>query len=278
MSVRSNQQQFNRQSRAAFDLYAPHRARVMSLLLSAPERRSLCVLGAGNCNDLDLSRLLAEFESVTLVDLDPEALLAGAELQQAAGHPRLKLAGDVDLSGVNRLLDDPPEQLQPDWLQSLSEQAAAASFPALPAECSVVVSVGLLSQLIHSVLSTGLPVASLLPVIQAVRRRHLQLLLELAVPGGRGCLVTEVVSSDSTPGLDQVREEQLPAFLAQQLATGNFFTGLHPGLLLQQLRDDSRLNALIEEIRPASPWLWPFISRTYAVTAWTMIRRRLPSL
>ena len=64
-------------------MYAAHRAQVTRLLLEAggdsPER--LCLLGAGNLNDLDLTALLGRYREVVLVDLDGDAIRRGLNRQ-----------------------------------------------------------------------------------------------------------------------------------------------------------------------------------------------------
>lgn len=112
----------NRQTALAWDLYAPHRARVTSLL-ELQHRRvfhpagvsplqhvrdhplphgRLCLLGAGNTNDVDLRRLLRRFEVIELVDIDGEALARGTtgQLPEAARR-RIVMHGGIDLLGLD---------------------------------------------------------------------------------------------------------------------------------------------------------------------------------
>src|SRR6187399_585339 len=56
------------------ELYAPHRERVMALIPEQPAGGTLCVLGAGRCDDLDLPRLARRFTRIHLVDLDGKAM------------------------------------------------------------------------------------------------------------------------------------------------------------------------------------------------------------
>lgn len=80
----------NRQNRDAWGRYAPHRARVTGLVVEAlaPGDR-LCVLGAGNVNDLDLAEVLAVAAAVDLFDIDGAAMAAGVRRQQLDGDPRV---------------------------------------------------------------------------------------------------------------------------------------------------------------------------------------------
>src|SRR5688572_33041802 len=81
-SVDQRQARFNRSTWAHWQHFAPHRARVQELILTGRELTpggKLCALGAGNCNDLELNRLLDAFDEVHLVDIDPAALAKAAE-------------------------------------------------------------------------------------------------------------------------------------------------------------------------------------------------------
>jgi hypothetical protein len=71
----------NRSTCQCWESYTYHRGHVTSLILQARQlidesnkEKSLCPLGAGNLNDVDLGQLLAVFDKVTLVDIDHEAI------------------------------------------------------------------------------------------------------------------------------------------------------------------------------------------------------------
>src|SRR5215216_699886 len=74
----------NESTRPLFDSYREHREQTTRLALESakPGASTLCVLGAGNCLDLDLPRLSERFSEVHLVDIDRSAL-AGALSRQA---------------------------------------------------------------------------------------------------------------------------------------------------------------------------------------------------
>src|SRR5262249_19148251 len=90
----------NASSRSGWERYAAHRRVVTSLLTSGTAGGRLCVLGAGNGNDLDLPALLKAFREVHLVDLDAEALTFGTTFQKVAGHPGLR-THEIDVAGVD---------------------------------------------------------------------------------------------------------------------------------------------------------------------------------
>ncbi len=95
---RARQHQFNAESSGQWDGFAEHRRHVTGRLESG--LGSLCVLGAGNCNDLDLITLLNAHREVHLVDLDPSALDRGAIRQGVADRPDLVLHGGLDVTGM----------------------------------------------------------------------------------------------------------------------------------------------------------------------------------
>ncbi|MBI1310679.1 hypothetical protein GC176_05165 [bacterium] len=277
------QQSRNRESSTAWDLYEPHRRRVTSLILdalpsvsndSAPQPR-VCLLGAGNSNDIDLSELATRCEEVLLVDLDAAALQQGVARQQLTEHPAIRLRAEMDITGIF-------DRLNPDNATSrlnhsaeiveLAEIADSFSGSGLPDGFDVVASMCLLSQLIDAVTHCFPDPHTALPLLQAMRRRHLRLLLEQCRPGGRAILFSEIVSSDTCPELAATPDARLPDLLARLLAEQNFFTGLHPGIIVQDLRSESRLLPLVANVRPIAPWKWPFLSRTYAVTAFVIER------
>ena len=61
-----------------YDAWKDYRDQVTAYLTEhAPEGGSLLILGAGRLGDLDVPALLQHFESITLADLDPEAMREG---------------------------------------------------------------------------------------------------------------------------------------------------------------------------------------------------------
>ena len=65
----------NRLTRNDGDTFRFHRQQVTEILRSDRQQgSSLMILGVGNGNDVDLGQLLSTFESITLVDLDVEAI------------------------------------------------------------------------------------------------------------------------------------------------------------------------------------------------------------
>lgn len=285
--IQDEQRHRNQKTRGCWELYAEHRRRVTELLLGhCPEEEEalggdlptprLCVLGAGNCNDLDLPQLLARFGEIHLVDLDGEALSAGVAAQHLDADSRVALHSGIDLTGLNARLshwshDQPPP---PSEIEALLATTASATPLPLKWPFETVASVCLLSQLLEAVnLTLGETHSQYLPLVQAVRARHLRQAVSLCRPGGQLVLVTDFVSSDTCPELATVAEAQLPALAEQLVLAQNFFTGLNPFLLRQLFASDPWLAPRITQPRLFPPWRWHFPTRSYAVCAITAICR-----
>ena len=263
----------NRQTRHCWDLYAEHRRRVTDLLLCAARRSRqarVCILGAGNANDLALARLVERFREVHLVDLDAEALEFALSRQQPCPAERIVCHGGIDVTGAFHILahGGPGEPL--------ANPAALLQTPApsLPGPFDVVASVGLLTQLIDSALmAVGAIASQSLEIVQAIRLRHLRLLVELTRPGGEALLVTEVVSSDTYRPLYGVSAAELPAVLRCLIEQRNFFTGTNPAVIEALFREDPVLAGRVEHVEVLPPWKWQFISRVYAVVGYRVRRK-----
>lgn len=253
--------------------YGQHRQKTMSLLSSAAAERgngdrvAVTVLGAGNCMDLDLRQLTQLFMNVSLVDLDPEALECGLRTVNETQRSSIQTIAPFDLA--TPLAAIRKEQLtDPQFVEVLCRQLSApfAEIPVVPAD--VVVSACVLSQLLSAVTHLAAePHPGFLPLIQSVRRGHLIRMLQLLKTGGRGILITDLVSSESLPTLTSIADSELPKLLAHALATGNFFSGLHPGVLLQDLATVPEIAPQIESPAMTDPWRWQMGQRTYAVYA-----------
>lgn len=212
-------------------------------------------LGAGNCNDLELPRLLDAFNDVHLVDIDARALTAAAERQGVAGVAGLHLHAPVDLTGIADIVSG-WKQSRPtvaDVEQAVRVSNAAAS-PDLGGSFDVVLSSCLLSQLVGYATDSlgGDRHPGFRELVVAIRSRHLRVMLDLLAPGGSGLLICDLVSSDSLDELPRVPEHELSGLIGKLARDRNFFSGLFPDALLAACKVEPRMT----HVRLLSPWLW----------------------
>ncbi len=240
--------------------YAPHRRHVMSLARELPGGGSLCVLGAGNCNDIELEELAREQREVHLVDLDGEALERSRDRQSLHVREKLRLHPAVDLSGLMRHLDDWGDRFpQRSELGKGAVLAAQGILRQLGQRFSAVMSTCVLSQLAapfrHAWVTSRANWGDLLGALQAV---HLATLAGSVAPGGRGLLVFDTSSSKDTPALSeqtQLSARELAAFADAEHARGTLAFEPAPDALVRQLRSPG-LAAFVSEPRIGLPWIW----------------------
>ncbi|MGH2722202.1 MAG: hypothetical protein ACRDJO_11480 [Actinomycetota bacterium] len=238
--VGDRQRQLNLATAGAWSVFASHRAHLWSVVVGAaralPDPQRLCLLGAGNVNDVDLRKALTVFEEVHLVDLDAEAMRGALVRQGLEGDGRIVLRAGIDFR---------------------TARFDGESF-------AVVVSCCVLSQIIDGVVrELGPEDPRTMGVVLAERDGHLANLVALTAPGGAAVLVTDFVSSDTAPGLSN-RSDLREEHVAGLVAAGNFFTGCNPYVLQRALQALPTVAA----VAAASPWVWRIgLDRSYAVAA-----------
>ena len=239
----------NRQTRDAWERCAAHRRRIHELISAAAPASGgrICVLGAGNCNDLDLRALQRDFAEVCLADLDREALDA-ALARQRPSAARLFVHAPCDLDAPALDLDGPFD---------------------------LVLSAGVLTQMFQTIEDLGLSPETELARVLALRTRHLHLLFRLVRPGGAFVLVTDVVSTATAPDLNHCAEAELPACLAQLIEARNFFTGANPSAIWKELNEAAEFSGLCRSIESHDPWLWPVTAAHHYLTWAVTVRRRV---
>lgn len=268
---------FNKASRPNWDQGTTHRNLITGYLtdLATSSGRRLCVLGAGNCNDLDLQKLSQVYSEIHLVDLDESALRYGVEFQSVSENPAISLHV-LDVTGVgDRLaaLKSEPDQRESELgeiIASLSESQELN----LPCPFDVVCSTCILSQLILQVVhAVGETHPQFEALMVAVREQHFRTVLDLIDEGGAGLIISDFVSSESAADLKDVPDFQFTQYLSQLLSSRNFFHGVHPGLLLAQLTGKTILAKLVQDVEMLPPWRWDLGTRQYAVAAVRFHRR-----
>lgn len=264
-----------RRNASAIDRWTPfagHRAQIASLLISsapAPPGR-LCVLGAGNCNDLDLLSLSRAFAELHLVDIDADALQRGAARQGQVAPGAVVLHGGVDVTGCwERWANWAGRRAATD---SEFDEAVAGALSAPPMALGgpfdVAASTCLASQLIESVImAVGERRPRLAELILAVRTAHVRRLASLLSPGGVGWLIVDFVSSQTLPELLAPAEPNWQELAPRLAAQGNFFHGLNPFALLQLFQRDPLLASTVSNAEIAGFWRWNQTPKTYAVCA-----------
>ncbi|GAA5510103.1 hypothetical protein [Novipirellula caenicola] len=256
----------NQRTRDDWDAFSTHRQHVTGIIANTASRshRRLCLLGVGNGNDVDLEVLASHFDEIALVDLDDAAIRQCVGGLSAAAARRVTPHGHIDLSYILSDLDllraEPSSAQQ--TLDSLVVKARD-----LPRQIDlgcwdVVVSTCLLSQLIDSVfIAVGPSHPRAAELALAVRDGHLAQLDALVDDGGKMLLITDFVSSDTLPELQQVAADSLQSLVHQAVANRNFFTGLNPAVLRQRMQNGH----LLPKVYPA--WRWIMGPRCFAVCA-----------
>ena len=256
----------NQSTNSHWNLYDSHRRSIQDLVTLLPHNPAarLCVLGAGNCNDLDLNKLIKYFSEIHLVDLDYEALGRGVSQQKLINHKKLKLHGGIDVTGVFPTLKSwSPSKKNITFLYHCIRQAL--NFAGLPflGSFEVTISACLLTQIIDSVVFiSGLKYPPM-ELLQALRIRHLRLLAELLVPNGTGLIVTDFA---------YVKENN------QIAPNSRSFLGVSPEDLYSLTITDSVLRSMVQKPRISSPWSWKLNQKcTLKVGAVQFYRNPYPS-
>jgi hypothetical protein len=248
------QARMNRSTRGQWDWYASHRAAIERLIV--PERRGgrICVLGAGNCNDLDLQWLCEAYGEVRLVDIDRAALERAVGQQGVGRRAEIVLDAPVDLTGVagitrgwrgRRVSEEEVEGAAGTCLTEVSTPAGGGGF-------DVVLSPCVLSQLMMGMRDlVGRDHPGWTRLRRAIWERHLRTMMGMVGPGGRGVMIVDVTSTSAVPGLDRAGASEWLGLLRMSVSEGKCFRGLEPVELEGGFR---RLGA--RDVRVTAPWLW----------------------
>jgi hypothetical protein len=242
--------------------FAEHRARLtQEIAARAPASGlgRLCLLGAGNANDVDLDALAGHFAEVHLVDVDPEAVARAIARVPAPRQARLVPHAPVDASGMfDRLegwADAPPHA---DALDAAVADAVTRITRALPGPFDMVASCGLLTQLQLVLLRVvGDANPRFAELRTALNRAHVRTLAALLAPGGVALLVTDLTSSELHPPLIHAAADvDLSRLMADLIAAGSFIYAAHPGQLTSEMRRDPALKQAFAVRFPIGPWIW----------------------
>jgi hypothetical protein len=268
----------NQRSRDDWELYRGHRERLTAVIDSLAAARSatagtLVLLGAGNCNDVDLPTLAGRFAEIHLVDIDGAAIDRARQRQPAELRGRIVTHGNVDLTGllprVDRWRKAPPDAAA---LDGAVAEGTAEILGKLPrGRADLAVSCCLMSQLGWSLETAltperaasddtrgqdGEPAASV-ELRLATIAVHLRTLAGLCRSGGAALLAADIISSDMYPLDELPPDADLKALAAQLIPEQQVvYAGANPLLVARVLRRDPVARDAFAPLEVLDPWLW----------------------
>lgn len=261
----------NRGTRGAWERYRDHRERAMRLLEGGG--KAIAVLGAGNCNDVDLEQLARDFAEVHLLDVDVEALSRVPSANSSLHTHEADLAGFLPHLASWRV--SPPNA---EALRALPDTAARDVAASVGQRFDVVLSSLVLSQIVHTameVLGRTHPALAAISVAGVVAHLRIALALLERSSDARLVLLVDTLARP-TPELKRaLREHRSPdELLVQMDAAGLCLPGTSVSFLthaLSKLAPDAEL-----ELIPA--WTWaPSAARTHLVHGLVVhVGRRTP--
>jgi len=256
------QRALNRQTSANWGLYASHRKILTHLLGVGGTGMRLCVLGAGNCNDLDLEALSAWYSEITLVDLDLEAVTQAVERQPATVRRLLRVRAPVEFGAFEQAISSSHGGgADPQALAAMvAEEIGEREFDAVCSACVLSQLIDALAQRFRS------EPERCLSLVQLTRSIHLHLIVQLLRAGGRGLLVSDLVSSDTAPVLLSAPASGLSQLMSKFIAEKNFFTGLNPFAITAVLKSDAQLAPRVARVVLHAPWRWQLAARRVYLT------------
>jgi hypothetical protein len=260
----------NRQSLMCWDQFAEHRATVTRLAIRGGGER-LCVLGAGNANDLDIVELCARFREIHLVDIDEQALRRARDKQLPDCAARLVLHAPVDVSGaLDRLVTYVGERPTPAHIADLPDACAKRMTSTVPGDFDTVVSGCVLSQImVDCRRALGEDHPDLAALSTALAAAHVRSMVRLLRPGGTGVFVSDTSTSKLYPALEELFARHSPADLLARLeASNSVFLGTRSSTILTALASDPEVAASSEAGELQEPWLWrmgPLVLLAYAI-------------
>jgi hypothetical protein len=255
-SLGDEQSRMNDSTRGQWDWYAAHRRQIERLIVPEARGGRICVLGAGNCNDLDLRWLTEVYGEVHLVDIDRASLDRAVKKQGVKGD-RIFIHAPVDLTGVADRTRGWAGRTVSDAEVDEAMRSAAGELPLIGGGSSfdVVLSPCVLSQLlcgVRDLLGRRHPAWPRLK--EQIRARHLRTIVGMLKPGGssRGAMVVDLASSKRVTGLERAKEDEAAGIMEMCVRDGKCFHGLEPRELIAGLR---RAGA-VGPVTLSTPWVW----------------------
>jgi hypothetical protein len=261
----TQQRRINLETLAYAADFAEHRKNVTALLASAlpsQTKGTLCVLGAGNCNDLDLARLCERYAKVTLVDIDAQSVEAAVAAKPQPSRGVIDVVAPLDILGFGADVAAASVEVARDRAHDLGSSIGIGQY-------DTVVSACVFSQLVSTVArQLGPTHPRILDVVRAVRAVHFELMLSLLAPEGRGFFICDMVSSDTYASLTRTPTGELSSLVRRLVASHNFFTGMNPFVIDELLKSDPAFAPRVRHMIAYEPWLWRLgPKRSYLVFA-----------
>jgi hypothetical protein len=249
--------QYNRASQGCWTQFTDHRTLLTGLAAESGGQR-LLVLGAGNCNDLDLPALARSYREIHLADLDEEALQRARDRQPPEVQRALVLRAPVDLSGaLPRLAELRHERPTPAQIAGLPGNIADQVSLELRGTYDTVMSTCLLSQIMHGTRRALGEHPDLELVATALALGHLRAMARLVRPGGHGIFVTDTSTSEMYPPLEERCRKFSPlAVLGRLEETENLLSGTRPSMIFEALTNDVVIGPQLQPPQLLEPWLW----------------------
>lgn len=255
-SILSDQAAMNSSTARQWAMYRSHRQQIEKLITPALPGGRICVLGAGNCNDLDLSWLTRVYSQAHLIDLDAGSLASAIERQSTSKAASICVWAPFDLSGIGESLRNwrksPPTDNQ---IRQCIERIGncASQHPWNMERFDLVLSPCVLSQILISARqSIGATHRLYVSLRDALLAHHLKMVQESIRPGGRGVIVVDLASTEDFGSAAGIEEDQLSDLMRSLIARKKCFNALTPAALTQA----ARLHLKITSPTFTAPWLW----------------------
>jgi hypothetical protein len=258
--IRAEQARQNQSTRGQRGFYESHRASMERLIVPKTRGGKICVLGAGNCNDLDLTWLTEVYREVHLVDLDEEALAEGVARQKVDGAA-VHCHSPIDLTGIAAQVAQ--------WESKVpGEPAIVAAIERLLeapdcrwGECDRVVSPCVLTQTMNpprnalrEAYGPSHPLRAKLR--QALLTRHLRTIAASLRPSGKGVVAIDLISNELFEGLPRVGLDELPGLMSKFIGDGRHYLGVEPAAIVAAWRGAEELRRQLKAPEFHRPWLW----------------------
>jgi hypothetical protein len=273
--VAAHERVANEHGRSDRDLYTSHREQLTAVLVHACPKAGgrLALLGAGNCNDVDLQALLTTYGEVHLVDIDRQAIASARAHLDKDSQPRVFLHAPVDLSGLLNVWDAARTKLPTfSEIDSWPARGAQNVQKALPGPIDLVASCCVLTQMSWGLRqSLGQNHPSETQARESLVAAHLRSMCALAA-GGKVVLACDMISTEYYPLDDLPANTDLAVLMERLVTEQNYYQGANPVLVRRLLRRDPVISQAVKSATWLAPWLWHGPKeRTYLVYALELV-------